>query len=112
MSGTCARFIRERLIEAVADFDDDLALGKYLEGEVIDAEELMQGISKATLLLGLSESFRELPFKNRGVQRLLDAVIEILPSPLDVPAMKGVDSNGRCRFGCSDDHATGRGLGV
>src|SRR5262245_2141670 len=81
---------RERMIEAAADADDAL-MEKYLEGEPISAEEIRGGLRKGTI------SGRTVPvicgssFKNKGVQPMLDAVVDYLPSPVDVGAVQGMD---------------------
>ena len=83
---------REALLEAVSDFDDDIA-NKYLEGNDITVEEFKLGIRKATLSLKFIGVIPGSAFKNKGVQMLMDAVVDYLPSPLDLPPMKGEDSN-------------------
>jgi len=83
---------REALLEAVSDFDDDIA-NKYLEGDVITEEEFKLGIRKATLSLKFIGVIPGSAFKNKGVQMLMDAVVDYLPSPLDLPPMKGEDSD-------------------
>jgi elongation factor G len=80
---------REKLIEAVADFDEAIT-AKYLDGEAIPAEQLRKALREATLELKLVPVLCGAAFKNKGVQRLLDAVIDYLPSPLDVPPVQGV----------------------
>ena len=82
----------EALLEAVSDFDDDIA-NKYLEGEPISEEEFKLGIRKATLSLKFIGVIPGSAFKNKGVQMLMDAVVDYLPSPLDLPPMKGEDSD-------------------
>lgn len=81
---------REKLVEAVAETDEDLMM-KYLEGEEITNEELMDGIRKATINVEFFPVLCGSAFKNKGVQLMLDAVIDYLPSPLDIPAIKGVN---------------------
>lgn len=83
---------REALLEAVSDFDDDIA-NKYLEGDDITEEEFKLGIRKATLSLKFIGVIPGSAFKNKGVQMLMDAVVDYLPSPLDLPPMKGEDSD-------------------
>jgi elongation factor G len=82
---------RESLIEAVSDFDDDIA-NKYLEGEDISEDELRLAIRKATISINFVGVIPGSAFKNKGVQMLMDAVVNYLPSPLDLPPMKGEDS--------------------
>ncbi len=79
---------RTRLIEAVAERDDDLMM-KYLEGEELTVEELKAGIRKATVAVDIIPVLCGSSYKNKGVQPLLDAIVEYMPSPLDVPAIKG-----------------------
>ncbi|KFN89806.1 translation elongation factor G [Tetragenococcus muriaticus PMC-11-5] len=79
-----------KLIEAVADFDEDIMM-KYLEGEEITPEELQAGIRQATLSVDFYPVLCGSAFKNKGVQMMLDAVIDYLPSPTDVPPIKGID---------------------
>ncbi len=79
---------RGKLIEAVAELDEEMMM-KYLEGEEITVEELKAGIRKATTSVEFFPVICGSAFKNKGVQLLLDAVIDYLPSPLDVPAIKG-----------------------
>ena len=83
-----ARHWRINLLEAVAEHNDELLM-KYLEGEDITAEELKETVREATLSLDITPVFCGSAFKNKGVQRLLDGVIDYLPSPEDVPAVKG-----------------------
>jgi len=83
---------RESLIEAVSDFDDDIA-NKYLEGEDISEDELRLAIRKATISIKFVGVIPGSAFKNKGVQMLMDAVVDYLPSPLDLPPMKGEDSD-------------------
>jgi len=81
---------RDALLEAAADFDEDL-MNRYLEGEKIDAEPLRKALRAGTLALQLVPVFCGSAFKNKGVQPLLDAVVDFLPSPLDVPPVVGID---------------------
>ena len=78
-----------KLVEAVAELDEDL-MEKYLSGEEITVEELKAGIRKGTLDVEFYPVVCGTAFKNKGVQLMLDAVIDYLPSPLDVPPMTGV----------------------
>ncbi|MGG1678345.1 elongation factor G [Neobacillus sp. NRS-1170] len=79
---------REKLVEAVAELDEEL-MEKYLGGEEITKEELKAGIRKGTVNVEFYPVICGSAFKNKGVQLMLDAVIDYLPSPLDVPAIKG-----------------------
>ena len=81
---------REKLIEAVAEFDEDF-MEKYLGGEEITVDELKDAIRKATLSVEFFPVVCGSAFKYKGVQPMLDAVVDYLPSPLDVPAIKGID---------------------
>ena len=81
---------REKLIEAVAEFDEEF-MEKYLGGEEISVDELKDAIRKATLSVEFFPVVCGSAFKYKGVQPMLDAVVAYLPSPLDVPAIKGID---------------------
>jgi elongation factor G len=81
---------REKLIEAVADSDETI-MEKYLEGHEISEAELTKAIRSATLGIKIIPVLCGSAFRNKGVQPLLDAVIEYLPSPLDIPPVKGID---------------------
>jgi elongation factor G len=83
-----AREHRTHLLEAVSEFDDSL-LEKYLEGEEIAEEDVRRALRKATLSVSITPVLLGSAFKNKGVQRLLDAVVYYLPSPLDVPEIVG-----------------------
>ena len=85
-----ARHWRIMLLEAVAEYSDNLLL-KYLEGEHITPEEIRATVRKATLNLDITPIFCGSAFKNKGIQRLLDGVVDYLPSPLDVAAIEGVN---------------------
>lgn len=104
-----AETFREQLIEAVSDFDDHIA-GKFLEGEEISEVELRAGIRKATLSLGFVGVIPGSAFKNKGIQRVLDAVIDYLPSPLEVVGIKGQDSDENVVELQSDDNSKVAGL--
>lgn len=80
---------REMLIEAVAECDDEVMM-KYLEGEEISVEEIKRALRKATIEGKVIPVTGGSAFKNKGVQLMLDAVIDYLPAPIDVPAIKGV----------------------
>ncbi len=85
-----AQEYRGQLIEAVSEFDDEL-MHKYLEGEELSEKEIMRGIRKATLAQQIFPVICGSSFKNKGVQDMLDAVVDYLPSPLDIPAVKGTN---------------------
>jgi elongation factor G len=80
---------REAMVEAICDTDEDLMM-KYLEGEEMSVEELKAAMRKAVCDVKIIPVFCGSAYKNKGVQRLLDAVVEFAPSPLDVPAIKGI----------------------
>jgi elongation factor G len=84
---------RERLLEAVADQNEELMV-MYLEGEEIDSDDLRAAIRMATLEIQMTPVFCGSAFKNKGVQPLLDGVIDYLPSPLDRPPVVGVTADG------------------
>jgi len=85
-----AQKYRQILLEAVAESDDDL-MGKYLEGEDLTEEEIKAAIRKMTCQCKLFPVTCGSSYKNKGVQPLLDAIIDYMPSPLDVPAIKGTN---------------------
>jgi len=80
---------RDLLIERLADFDDEV-MARYLDGQEIPVEELRSSIRRSTLSLDVVPVFCGSAFKNKGVQPLLDAVVDYLPSPLDVPAVEAI----------------------
>ncbi|SHH51124.1 elongation factor G [Tepidibacter thalassicus] len=84
---------REKLVEAVAETDEELMM-RYLEGEEISNEELKAAIRKATIACELNPVLCGSAYKNKGVQLLLDAVIDYMPAPVDIPAIKGVLPDG------------------
>ena len=86
-----AQIARTELIEAVAEYDEKL-MEDYLEEKPIEPQRLIQDIRKATLDISMTPVLCGSAFKNKGVQPLLDAVIDYLPSPLDVPPVEGVDA--------------------
>lgn len=81
---------RDNLIEKAADFDEELMMA-YLEGEEISEEMLKKAIRTATLCVGMTPVTCGSSYKNKGVQLLLDAIIDYLPSPLDIEAIKGTE---------------------
>lgn len=87
---TKAKEMRERMVEAIAETDDALT-HKYLEGKEISVPELKAALRKAVIAGKAYPVFTGSSLKNRGVQPVLDAVIDYLPSPLDVPAITGID---------------------
>ncbi len=85
---------REQLVEAVSESDDAL-FEKFVEGKPISQAELMAGIRKATIAMKIFPVICGSSFKNKGVQDMLDAVVDFLPSPLDVPPMMGTDPDNK-----------------
>ncbi len=83
-----AKEYRDKMIEAVSEFDDHL-FEKYVEGKPLTNEEIRAGIRKATIALKIFPVICGSAFKNKGVQTMLDAVVDYLPSPLDVPPVEG-----------------------
>ncbi|MEW6063806.1 elongation factor P [Desulforamulus profundi] len=81
---------REKLLEAVAESDEELMM-KYLEGEELTEEEIKLAIRKATLAVKITPVLCGSSFKNKGVQPLLDAIVDYMPAPTDVPAIQGVN---------------------
>ena len=88
-----AQEYRGIMIEAICDTDDDL-MEKYLEGEEPTTEELKAALRRATISVEIIPVLCGSAYRNRGVQKLLDAVIEYLPAPTDVPDIKGTDDEG------------------
>ncbi|RJP58968.1 MAG: elongation factor G [Deltaproteobacteria bacterium] len=84
---------REKLIESVAE-QDDILMSKYLEGKIITNEELNQVIRSETIANKLVPVFCGAAFKNKGIQPLLDGIVDYLPSPKDVPPVKGMNPDG------------------
>jgi elongation factor G len=85
-----AKEYHDQLVEAVSEFDDHL-FTKFVEGQPITADELRAGIRKATIAQKIFPVICGSAFKNKGVQNLLDSVVDYLPSPLEVPPMHGTD---------------------
>jgi len=83
-----AKSYREQMVEAVAESDDHL-FAKFVEGAAISDQELMEGIRKATITQKIFPVICGTAFKNKGVQNLLDSVVDYLPSPNDIPPVKG-----------------------
>ena len=81
---------REKLLEAVADFDDDLA-EKYLGGEDISEEEIKAAIRKATIACKMCPVTCGTSYRNKGVQPMLDAVVDFMPAPTDIPPIQGIN---------------------
>jgi elongation factor G len=89
-----AEAFHAQLVESVAEYDDDL-LHKFLEGETITADELRKSLRKSVIALKLFPVLCGTAFKNKGVQTLLDAVVDYLPSPLDIAPAQGHDPDHR-----------------
>ncbi len=83
---------RDELVEAVSEFDEELMM-KYLEGEDVTLEEIKTGIRKATIAVKMIPVLCGTAYRNKGVQILLDAVVDYMPSPLDIPPIKGIIPN-------------------
>ena len=79
---------RDNLLEAVSDFDDEI-MEMYLNGEEVPAEKIRKAIRKATVAVKMVPVTCGTSYKNKGVQKLLDAIVDYMPSPLDVPAIEG-----------------------
>jgi len=84
---------RDKLIEEISSHDDEL-MEKYLSGEALSEEQIMEAIRKCTIAIQIIPVVCGSSFKNKGVQNLLDAVVDYMPSPLDIPAIKGLDESG------------------
>lgn len=84
---------REKMVEAIAELDEDLTM-KFLEGEEISMEELKSTLRKGVVACEINPVFCGTAYRNKGVQLLLDGVVEYMPSPLDIPAIKGVLEDG------------------
>src|SRR5947207_3404848 len=105
-----AAAFHNQMVETIVENDDDL-LHKYMEGESISAEELKASLRKSTIALKVFPILCGTAFKNKGVQPLLDAVVDYLPSPLDIPPVKAIDPNtGKEVKGKADDREPFAGL--
>jgi elongation factor G len=89
-----ARAAREKMVEVIADADDEIAT-KYLEGSEIGAADIRAALRRGCIAIKLVPVVCGSAFKNKGVQPLLDAVIDYLPSPIDIAAVQGVDMKGK-----------------
>ena len=81
---------REKLLEAISDFDDEI-MELYLEGEPVPSEKIKAAIRKATTQVKMVPIVCGTSYKNKGVQKLLDAIVDYMPSPLDIPPIEGTD---------------------
>lgn len=95
---------RTRMLEAIADYDEDLMVN-YLEGNEIHEQDIIKALRKATINVDIIPVLCGSSYKNKGVQLLLDAIVSFMPSPIDVPAVKGVqpDSHEEVERWPSDD---------
>ncbi|MDR2697371.1 MAG: elongation factor G [Holophagales bacterium] len=94
---------REQLVESVAETDEYL-MEKYLSGKTLTEEEISKGIRKGCIELVFTPVCCGSSFKNKGVQPLLDAIVSYMPSPIDIPAIEGIDSNGNTTARKADDN--------
>jgi elongation factor G len=94
--------MRSEMIEAIAEEDEDL-LERYMADEELTAEELREGVRKATNSLAICPVLCGTAFRNKGVQPLLDAIIDYMPSPLDIEVMKGIDPHTEKEVECPCD---------
>ena len=85
-----AQEYRDKLIEAAADFDDEI-MEMYLEGEDVPSDKIREALRKATVAVKLVPVTCGTSYKNKGVQKLLDAIVDYMPSPLDIPPIEGTD---------------------
>src|SRR3954447_11220076 len=85
-----AKVYREQMIETVSEFDDTL-MEKFIHGEALTNDEIMAGIRHATIAMKIFPVICGSAFKNKGVQTMMDAVVDYLPSPLDIPPVEGTD---------------------
>ena len=95
---------RQEMIEAAAEQDDELMM-KYLDGEELSEAEIKSGLRKGTISNALILMTCGSSYKNKGVQELLNAIVDYLPSPLDIPNIKGVDEDGNEVESKTDDNA-------
>ena len=100
-----AEYYRQNLLDAVAENDDELMM-KYLEGEELTSEEIMQGLRGATIACKITPVFCGSSYRNKGVQTLLDAVVDYLPAPTDIPPIKGINPDSQVEeYRNADDEA-------
>jgi elongation factor G len=93
LAGQAAEY-REKLVEAAAECDEAL-FAKYIEGQPMTEAEILAGLRKGTLEQKIFPVICGSAFKNKGVQNMLDAIVDLLPSPLDIPPVKGTEIGGR-----------------
>ncbi|MBO4539698.1 MAG: elongation factor G, partial [Clostridia bacterium] len=99
----------QEMVESCADFDDEIMM-KYLEGEEVTPEEVKVALRKATIALELVPVFCGSAYRNKGVQMMLDGVIDYLPSPIDIPPVEGKNDDGEIETRESDDKVPLSGL--
>ena len=104
-----ANFYREQLVELCAEQEDELT-EKYLNGEELTVEEIKRALRKATIAMNVVPVLCGSSYRNKGIQRLLDAIVEFLPSPVDVPAIVGVNKKGEEETRKSSDEEPFAGL--
>ena len=104
-----ANFYREQLLELCAEQEDELT-EKYLNGEELTVEEIKRALRKATIAMNVVPVLCGSSYRNKGIQRLLDAIVEFLPSPVDVPAIVGVNKKGEEETRKSSDEEPFAGL--
>ena len=104
-----AELYRSKLVETCAEQDDALT-EKYLNGEELTEEEIKYAIRKGTIAMAMTPVLCGSSYRNKGVQHLLDAIVDYLPSPLDVPHIKGLNKNGEEEERETDDGAPFAGL--
>ncbi len=105
-----AKAARELLIESISDYDEEIMM-KFLDGEDISAEEIKVALRKATIDMAITPVFCGSAYRNKGVQALMDAIVDYLPSPLDVPHIKGTNpDNGNEEERISSDDEPMAGL--
>jgi elongation factor G len=100
---------REQMLEVAAEYDEDL-LGRYLAGETLDPAAVRASLRAQTVAHHIAPVVCGSAFKNKGVQQLLDAVVDLLPSPLDIPAIEGHTPDGEPETRPADDEAPFAGL--
>ena len=103
--------LRTELIEKVAELDEELTM-KYLEGEEITIPEIKAALRKGVCEVKIFPVIAGSSYRNKGVQLMLDAVVDYLPSPLDVPAIKGTLEDGEEGVRQSSDDRAVRGFGI
>lgn len=87
-----AQALRDKLLDAISEYDDEIAMN-IIEGQEVDANTLKSAIRRATISSTFFPVVCGTAFKNKGIKALLDAVVDYLPSPLDIPPIKGIDEN-------------------